>query len=223
MEEVKSCLQVCDGLVKKVPAISQEQVAINNLDGHKQPSKVTDAEFSRNKKTVVKPSTTTSTSQQFPQRSLVDADGQRTSRDNNIASTVEDVSVSGAMAQNSPEKDGFKEVSYKIRRGNTIIGKRTDSNSLKAVEPKSWIFVSRLHPSTTANEIEQYARDNGISIFDCERLQIRSPDIAAFKFSVPKRLENKSLSEDSWPVNAIVRRYHRHSNFQKTTPRLSPV
>lgn len=111
--------------------------------------------------------------------------------------------------------DGFKQVTYRKRSTNTIIGKRTDGGNLAAVEAKSWIFISRLQPSTTVENVRDYARGCGIDIVDCERLVIRSQEVSAFKISVPRNLDSKVLSEDTWPINTIVRRYRRRLNFQE--------
>lgn len=122
--------------------------------------------------------------------------------------------------ENSASKsgDGFKQVSYAKRRTKTVVGNRTEVCNLRAIEANSWIFVSRLHPSTTEEDIKEYAEQNNITISDCVKLEIRSKNISAFKIAVPRSLQQRVLSEDAWPMNAIVRQYyHRNANFQRET------
>lgn len=136
---------------------------------------------------------------------------------NNVTSQVGDFNTSKRLEDNANGVggDGFKEVTYKRKRQDTIVGKRTtDVGKLTAVEARSWIFLSRLHPSTTVEDVKEYAKNNGVTVLDCEQLEIRSHDISAFKMSVPKNLEAKVFSENTWPNNTIVRRYRRGANFQ---------
>lgn len=108
--------------------------------------------------------------------------------------------------------DGYKLVKYN-RMKKTVIGRKTEDATLKAVDPRSWIFLSRLDPSTTEADVKGYVEGNGISVYECVKLDIRSNNIAAFKILVNRGQEGLLLSEDLWPVNTIVR-YYRRPNFQ---------
>lgn len=114
----------------------------------------------------------------------------------------------------SLDRDGFTKVINR-KRNRTIVGKKGDDDSLRTVEARSWVFISRLHPSTTVDEVVEYAKKNSLPVEECERLDIRSQTISAFKFSIPKSMENRVMAEDAWPVNAIVRKYFRRANFQR--------
>lgn len=46
----------------------------------------------------------------------------------------------------------------------------------------------------------------------CEKLQVRSTDIAAFKVAVNEVTYNKMFDPCLWPKNVIIRPY-RHRNF----------
>lgn len=113
-------------------------------------------------------------------------------------------------------KDGFTVVKYrKNRKNRTSVGRSEGAEGLKAVEARSWIFVSRLCPTTSEDDVKQYLAKKDIPVSECGRLQIVSKQIAAFKVAVNKSDEDKVLSGDLWPVNAIVRPYNKHLNFQR--------
>lgn len=114
------------------------------------------------------------------------------------------------------EADGekFKTVTYRKPR-KTVFGKKTDVGLLKAVEARSSVFVSRLDPATSETDVKQYLEDNGVSVAECTKLDIRSVNIAAFKLTVNRGQEDVLFSENMWPVNTIIRRY-RKPNFQRS-------
>lgn len=150
-----------------------------------------------------------------PQRAPQDLNAKLTGKIDDTASGSVEVSGESECSV-SKSDDGFKKVSYAKGRTKTIVGNRTDACNLKAIEANSWIFVSRLHPSTTEEDIREYAKQNNIAISDCVKLEIRSQSISAFKIAVPRSLQQRVLSEETWPVNAIVRQYyHRTANFQR--------
>lgn len=118
----------------------------------------------------------------------------------------------------SDDSGGFKLVTYKKRKSPTLFGKRVDCMSLKAVEARSSIFVSRLDPATSEDEVKLHLETNGVAVSECSRLAIRSKDIAAFRVLVKRGQENLVLSESMWPANTIIRRYRKPSNFSTTNP-----
>lgn len=107
--------------------------------------------------------------------------------------------------------DGFTDVKHKRRK--MIRGSRTENASISAVESRKWIFVSRLQKHTTEEDLKSYLTENNIEIISCDKLVIRSDQIAAFKIGIPASLEENIYRSDLWPINTIVRPY---INFRKT-------
>lgn len=126
-------------------------------------------------------------------------------------------SCDGASADNNADVTGnaeksedFQLVTYKKQR-KTLFGRKADCGPLKAVEARCAIFVSRLDPTTTEEDVKLHLENNNISVLECSKLEIRSKDIAAFKISVRRCQEGSVLSEDMWPENAIIRHYRRQN------------
>jgi len=83
----------------------------------------------------------------------------------------------------------------------------SESGSLKAVERRLWVFVSRLHPQTSKEDVEKYLTDNSVSDFQCEKLTARYNSYSSFKIGIPTELEGKVLSPDFWLAGTLVSHY----------------
>lgn len=116
------------------------------------------------------------------------------------------------------EKETFmQEMTYKRNKNRKIVG-RKNHTSLKTVHGRSWVFLSRLDPSTKEHEVLQYLKTNGIDDAQCFKLNIKSQEISAFKLIVPNTETEKVLDENFWPQNAIVRRFDRQRIKNFTQP-----
>lgn len=106
------------------------------------------------------------------------------------------------------------------QRQKTIIGQNETTTKLRAVEPLSWIFISRLEPETTVEDITSYLNDYDIKISKCMKLKTYSEEISAFKIAVTQSDEDLVFSSNIWPKKTIIRPYdpNRLRNFQRSPP-----
>lgn len=102
----------------------------------------------------------------------------------------------------------------------SMIGKSVETTNIQAVEPRSWYFISRLHPGTTTDDINTFLNQKAIKTSSCSKLPIASQEIAAFRIAVNNQDIGKIMSPEFWPENIIVRPYqqNRIKNFQKKAP-----
>lgn len=122
---------------------------------------------------------------------------------------------------NSDSKDsGFIYPKNRKWKQKTVIGDKENAGKLRAVDPLSFIFVSRLEPNTTQEDVEMYLKDQDIIVNQCTKLKIFSNEIAAFKLAVRKADEQKVYCAQTWPRETIIRPYNsnRLKNFQKISP-----
>lgn len=91
--------------------------------------------------------------------------------------------------------------------------------TLHAIPKPMCIFVSRLAPHYTADDISKYiaskcniTMDNG---FKCTKLNVSKSDrfISSFKIFADKSLADQMLSQSFWPTDAIVHEYENRKNF----------
>lgn len=102
----------------------------------------------------------------------------------------------------------------------TIIGENENSTKLRAVNPLSWIFISRLEPETTTEDVSNYLKEYDIKVLQCYKLKTFSSEIAAFKIAVNNTDEDKVFCGEIWPKKTIVRPYDstKLKNFQRIPP-----
>ena len=100
-----------------------------------------------------------------------------------------------------------------VGKGNNV------STSIKAVTKESsnsWhIFVGRLHPETTAEDLTTHLSDRGILVSDCNQLAKKEPwqeKYAAFRVVIGYHVFDDA---DLWPIGTDVRDWyftsHRHN------------
>jgi len=97
-----------------------------------------------------------------------------------------------------------------IRR---VRGKATNEGKFTASQSHgSWhVFVSRVHPDTTADDIQDFLTDNGIRVDSCKKLEAKvewQKNSAAFHLSVHEDDRDKVYVADLWPVNVQVRDWY---------------
>ena len=112
----------------------------------------------------------------------------------------------------SKDEDGFK--TFIKRKRPPKIGKNTTS-SLKAVKLNPVhkaldIFVTRLHPSTSEEEIAQFVKFQFADAKEvsCSSLKTRHNSYASFKISFSGVLLKNCLDAENWPEGVLVKRYY---------------
>ncbi|XP_061703919.1 uncharacterized protein LOC133515397 [Cydia pomonella] len=78
----------------------------------------------------------------------------------------------------------------------------------KAADPKLPMFITKVHPDTTEQNIVDYIYDKTTERITLEKLSIRKEkDHNAYKFWVPKSKLDLFLNESLWPQGVIFRRF----------------
>lgn len=113
------------------------------------------------------------------------------------------------------DEDGFSKVTYRNRRNKTTLGSSRDQCQITAVESRREIFVSRLHPNTTLDQIKAHLQDKNIKSLAVDKLPIKSDQVAAFKITVSHMESNAIQQPEVWPKYTIIRPYRKTRNFQK--------
>lgn len=100
----------------------------------------------------------------------------------------------------------------------TIVGKKSTnvSDELVAVTPLKWLYVSRLHPSTDCNNLNNFvSRNLGIGVDKLGgaiRLLKKDVDVSklrtvSFKIGVPAEHLDKCLCDKFWTSGVLVREF----------------
>ena len=80
---------------------------------------------------------------------------------------------------------------------------------LSRTKPSSWhIFIGKLEPETTEQDIKDHLLGNGItvsSIVKLKAVQKWHEKSAAFKISVEEQFKDNIMSADLWPENVEIR------------------
>jgi len=102
--------------------------------------------------------------------------------------------------------------------GGVIIGTKAEDGAdlkLKTVEKTTWIFVSRLVPQTTKDEIVSYLKDSGVETGECVEVMKKSDNYKSFKFRILPNMVSKVLKEEFWPSGTLVKEFvPRYSTFR---------
>lgn len=87
-----------------------------------------------------------------------------------------------------------------------IIGSNTARNdSLKSACRRSQLFVSRVSPDKSCEDVLAYLSGKGIEDRECFDLPSRFKTYKSFKVSVPENLESVVLEPEFWPAGLLVR------------------
>lgn len=91
----------------------------------------------------------------------------------------------------------------------------TETGELKAGIRMSWLYIGRLHETTTAEKLKDYVQNKGINgDIECEELNIRGR-LKAFKIGIPyESLEDINKAE-AWPTGVLVKKYLFRSERSK--------
>ncbi|XP_006821973.1 uncharacterized protein LOC100368535 [Saccoglossus kowalevskii] len=117
--------------------------------------------------------------------------------------------------------NGFTVVKHKRRNGNRgiITGTKNEvTSSLRAVRttPPIELFVSRLHPSTTNEDMLSFMRSLGINDVKVTMLKTKFDTYASCKLTMSFATSKTLLDADNWPNDILIRRFYPSRN-QKST------
>lgn len=126
--------------------------------------------------------------------------------------TATNVSESGVATKEANSLD-FKQVTYKKRRSNTTLGTSNLVSEIKAVESRKTIFISRLYPNTTPEQLQKHLKQNNIQYVNVEKLTIQSNEVAAFKVQIPTSQEKNIFNPETWPQYTIIRPFRTKNGF----------
>ncbi len=121
--------------------------------------------------------------------------------------------------------DGFREPNYiqrkhkrqEKRRQKTVTGTvSTTCGFAGAPEPSRDLFISRVQPSVTEDDVRAYLNSKGVSFNGLSCTSHAESKYKSFRLSVPASNEDDMLRDDIWPSGVRVRRYivPRRRNFQ---------
>ena len=79
-------------------------------------------------------------------------------------------------------------------------------------KPPVKIFISRLAPDTTCQEVCTFVKEVFDTEVDCEALKTKHPGYASFVISAPFSSGEKLLRPSDWPDYALVKKYFYQDN-----------
>uniref|UniRef100_A0A146KWE8 PHD-type domain-containing protein n=2 Tax=Lygus hesperus TaxID=30085 RepID=A0A146KWE8_LYGHE len=91
---------------------------------------------------------------------------------------------------------------------NVISGKNLAKNSLSVVAKKKSIFVTRLSPATTANDLVDFLVNLKLPFLKCTKLKTNYDSYSSFHVQVLETDFTKIFSGDVWPQGILVSEYH---------------
>lgn len=118
------------------------------------------------------------------------------------------------------------------RPKNAIIGTNDVSDDLSSVEPRKWIFVSQLHPSTSEqslttfvnkclNDTENKQKIQTFALVPKEKNR-EELNFISFKVNIPESLCDAILTPEIWPKGIIVREFVSDSRRRRPTGHFLP-
>ena len=106
------------------------------------------------------------------------------------------------------DSEGFLHKNKRPTRPLTV-GKKSGTR-LKAVnvERKSRIFVSRLDPQLTGDDLREFVRDLTGTVCEITKLKTRFPTYASFVITCSKEHETLLMDPDEWEEGIIIRPFY---------------
>lgn len=101
-----------------------------------------------------------------------------------------------------------KEISVhrkKVRK-DPIIGSKTEVGKFRAVGKLEWVFLSRLAPEVSVEDLSKYLSDSNV-IAECVELKAKHNTYKSFKIGVTSNLTSKVLDAEFWPSGTLVRKF----------------
>ena len=79
------------------------------------------------------------------------------------------------------------------------------------------VFVSRFHPDTSEQEVQEYvcSQFSDASDITCEKLKTKWDSYASFKISMTGISFKDSLDIENWPEGIFVKRFYHVSNVSE--------
>ena len=106
-----------------------------------------------------------------------------------------------------------KERNEKTRGPKAVIGTRTGDNELRVIGERFIpVFISRLAPSTSVDEVIAYVKDVQNIEVKCAQLKTRHASYSSFKLEVICNSLSNFLEADNWPAGAYVRKFFSGKN-----------
>lgn len=101
------------------------------------------------------------------------------------------------------------------RKTTPIIGTKVDVDlgTVRAVERKEWIFVSRLAREVNKEDIEKYLLRSNIK-GECTKLRSRYETYSSFKVGVSPAHTPDLLNAEFWPSGTLICKFIEKSNFK---------
>ncbi|KAJ4426308.1 hypothetical protein ANN_27122 [Periplaneta americana] len=104
--------------------------------------------------------------------------------------------------------DGGTPYSTVVKKKAKIQGTKPPSVcTLKPAEHKMWLYVGKLHPETSSEDLTCFIKANEIrEEIECEQLETKGKN-RAFRVGIPLKYNDKINAPEAWPEGVLVRRY----------------
>ena len=86
-----------------------------------------------------------------------------------------------------------------------ITGTKQGESRIQAAESNAWLYIGRLNPDTTSEDLAEYIKENGISGRISCNMVSDTDTSRAFKVGIPLKELDKLYEETFWPTNVICR------------------
>ncbi|XP_064596696.1 uncharacterized protein LOC135463368 [Liolophura sinensis] len=93
--------------------------------------------------------------------------------------------------------------------------KKHELRGLRTYPPVE-IFITRLEPTTTSNDVIQYVKDNSGVNVECKRLDTKYDTYASFWIRVTGKVSNMLLRSSFWPDEVLVRKFYNRRDSDAT-------
>ena len=104
------------------------------------------------------------------------------------------------------DDEGFAHrIPWRERRPPPTLGRKKGTRLGVVAAPKARVFISRLKPRTTADEIAEYVREIAGVDANVERIDSRRTNYASFLIYVDRGAAEKVLDPEEWQEGVIVR------------------
>ena len=127
-------------------------------------------------------------------------------------------------ARREDTDDGFTLVEAKnnkkkkSKKTNAVIGTRDGPNELKTVDGRFvCVFVSRLSPSVTEEEVIRYVKSVHNLTAKCVKLNTRYDNYTSFKVEANCKSVDEFYAPENWPAGVYVRKFFNPKNQHEHT------
>lgn len=93
------------------------------------------------------------------------------------------------------------------QREPVIIGNMTEASDIQAGQRRTWLYIGRLHETTTAEKVKDYVQKKGINgVVECEEVDTPGK-LKAFKLGIPHDELEIINKAEAWPTGVLVKKY----------------